>query len=890
MGKKFVVFFVALVLILVPSFISCKKPEVNNLNTEVNNSSEHVSNLPKKDTSSMQDTPSKQDTSSVQGISEEDYISNSKTNFPNYNDNISKSNSSGVVSNMSKYDKDERRSSVSSKYLLESWELNDGGTSDKISSACEGGTPGLHRWGVWIKNNTFGRSLDFSTEGSYAKVSDTKANFNKEFSLSVWVIAPPREDKDRVILYQGKDDKNYTKLYLDSQNNFELIYESTGVTGLESSGVSLTDGLWHHIGISRSGEDFAYYIDGKKVKQLKVDNVPTCKSQDIYIGSDADFKNGFDGTVAQLRIFSKSLSPSEMTETVPDKRDNKPARPRLNLKRGLVIDRRQYYSPKPMPHEGQTVREQDIINTKNMGFDHVKLLLTPNHLIAEDGSLIRENMFYINDVVEYVRKNNYVCILCLHPEGNFKPKYLGNLKNFEKLIKWYGEFAKYIKENWEPDMLALQLMTEPGSNNSTVSWSWMSDRMWGAVRNVLPEHTLLTSSDQYGNIERLKLMSPASDSNLVYTFTTYEPYTIGWYYYGTKPDVVTLWGYIKDIPYPVEEGFDYSDAIENAIELVPESQKAPARTRLKAYVDGICDGERTEFKNNYDSLYNAQWHMLRAKSLDDWRKKYGGNIHIMCVEFGCMDRLTPVNLWHSAVEGSGIPDSDRLLFVHDMRKSFDAYNIGWSYWSYNEAHTIFLPSKHVYGESPMPETAKNMFDYEMLDFGLGVTPLFDIPQWGVASTDIILGKMDSLYEGWVGFPSQKIGTSVSPAEGRGYLEVTSNTDIVFMRNLGNFDLSDYDKGTLHLSVYVSNPTVIKEGQIELSSSGTCDKDEFNFGEFGKNIILNKGWNNLSFSMKSAKKIGNPDLSSINYMRIYFVVSGGTTTVGVDNFYVALPKK
>jgi hypothetical protein len=363
-----------------------------------------------------------------------------------------------------------------------------------------------------------------------------------------------------------------------------------------------------------------------------------------------------------------------------------------------------------------------------MGFDHVKLLLTPNHLITEDGALKADNMFYIEQLVQYVVDNNYKCIVCIHPERDFKPYFLGGLVPFEALVTWYGELAKYILAHWSPDVVALQLMTEPGSNTSSGEWSWMSDRMWGAVRNVLPDHTIITSSDQYGNWERLKLMSPATDSNLIYSVTTYEPYTIGWYYYATDPNNKTYWGYIKNIPYPVVEGVNYTQAIENAIELVPANQKAEARAALTAYVEGRYDGAWSNFQNNYDSLYNAQWHLLRAKSLDDWSKKYGGNIHLMCVEFGCMDRLTPVNLWHTAVEGSGIPDADRIQFVHDMRSAFDQYNIGWDYWSYNEAHSVFLPEKHVYGTSPMPADAVKMFDWDMLETGLGVTPLVSKPQ------------------------------------------------------------------------------------------------------------------------------------------------------------------
>ena len=57
-------------------------------------------------------------------------------------------------------------------------------------------------------------------------------------------------------------------------------------------------------------------------------------------------------------------------------------------------------------------------------------------------------------------------------------------------------------------------------------------------------------------------MSPATDNNLIYSFTTYEPYAVGWSS-GCTSQVgnETFWNYIGDIPYPIEEGADYTAEI-----------------------------------------------------------------------------------------------------------------------------------------------------------------------------------------------------------------------------------------------------------------------------------------------------------------------------------------
>ncbi len=780
---------------------------------------------------------------------------------------------------------------------VEAWDLSDGGTEGTALSA-NSGTDASHRWGVWLKNSTFGFALDFSTQGSYAVAENSKVKLDDSFAVSAWVKAPVREEGKRVIVseeapairsygeklefdnfertgdwmasgsleivregakegngylstsidkkgdlvlskvfdrmdlsdyaedgylhmwvsvegvgnIQGgqleftssrspdKNEAHYTALSVDGDGvwteiylklssgketggeintkavnffriyfnatgpvtlklddmyfckevvekseegwqmfineNGELDFSAYGLEGLESSGCNIVDGDWHHTMVSYDGSTFIYYIDGVAVKAIDVTGTPVINSQNVYIGSDSEFFSHFDGSIAEVRIFDEAKTPGETTATVLDPTDNEEKAPRMDMHKGIVLDRRQYYgSDSRVIEPGAVVGYDDITAVINMGFDHVKLLLTPNHLINSDGTLKEREMEYITWVISHVTDQNFRAILCIHPESPFKETYLANLDQFEIVCKWYGELAEYIGEHWTPDQVSLQLMTEPYANNDSVEWTWMSDRMWGAVRNVLPEHTILTSSDSSGNIERLKLMSPATDENLIYTFTTYEPYTTGFSTFGAMGDPNAMWAYIKDVPYPIEEGVDYTKIIENCIEDVPSNMKEDARTLITDYINGVSDNGK-HYVNHYDSLYNAEWHMMRAKSLDDWRQKYGGNIHIMCVEFGCM--FPERSMATFAAHSLGISSESRYQFVKDMRSGFDAYDIGWSYWSYNEAFTIFVPkyALELSSKFPTADVLMQVIDYRMLEDSLGVTPKnkFEVP---AALTDAV---------------------------------------------------------------------------------------------------------------------------------------------------------
>jgi len=82
------------------------------------------------------------------------------------------------------------------------------------------------------------------------------------------------------------------------------------------------------------------------------------------------------------------------------------------------------------------------------------------------------------------------------------------------------------------------------------------------------------------------------------------------------------------------------------------------------------------------------------------------------------------------------------------------------------------------------------------------------------------------------------------------------------------DTSSY----LDLWLYVSDVSKFDGGgQLEITSAGRPDEDEYNWsvGDLG----LSNGWNELHLKISSASVMGNPDLSAINYFRLYQFVSG-----------------
>ena len=95
------------------------------------------------------------------------------------------------------------------------------------------------------------------------------------------------------------------------------------------------------------------------------------------------------------------------------------------------------------------------------------------------------------------------------------------------------------------------------------------------------------------------------------------------------------------------------------------------------------------------------------------------------------------------------------------------------------------------------------------------------------------------------------------------------------------DISKVEDKYLKLSLYVARTNdetadisaLVKDGQIELTSSGSSDANELAWGLGSLN--LSPGWNTVYLPFAKAVKRGSFDDTSVNYFRIYNLVSDNT---------------
>lgn len=145
---------------------------------------------------------------------------------------------------------------------------------------------------------------------------------------------------------------------------------------------------------------------------------------------------------------------------------------------------------------------------------------------------------------------------------------------------------------------------------------------------------------------------------------------------------------------------------------------------------------------------------------------------------------------------------------------------------------------------------------------------------------VFLDKCDS-EDGWdsgVGTPA----VSVDAKEGTASVEVSGNiSGTVFFQKVFSDPVNTgvtRGNGILQMYLYINEPSLLTDGQLEITSSGGCDVNELHFS--WKDMELHSGWNKLSLPLRNGSDAGL-DLTKVNFIRMYQAGASGDVTIKID---------
>lgn len=153
----------------------------------------------------------------------------------------------------------------------------------------------------------------------------------------------------------------------------------------------------------------------------------------------------------------------------------------------------------------------------------------------------------------------------------------------------------------------------------------------------------------------------------------------------------------------------------------------------------------------------------------------------------------------------------------------------------------------------------------------------------VQAASMTIDKCDST-AGWAGSDAVTLDTA-NKKEGTGCLTKTGRGTDWFKKTFSpaiNSGVTE-SNGYVHLWLYVSDTTKLAAtgAQLEITSSGGPDVNEYAWNL--RNVALVNGWNELTLKITNAEKIGSPNLAAINFIRLYYFLTG-SITCKLDDVY------
>ena len=163
---------------------------------------------------------------------------------------------------------------------------------------------------------------------------------------------------------------------------------------------------------------------------------------------------------------------------------------------------------------------------------------------------------------------------------------------------------------------------------------------------------------------------------------------------------------------------------------------------------------------------------------------------------------------------------------------------------------------------------------------LMVFSMFSTVSFGAEKVVKTIDNCDAV-DGWQANGPLEVDTDKK--EGAGSLKTSSDAALILQKPLSTpIDLSAFKNADVSLEfwVYLENRDIATEGQVELTSAGAPDQNEYSWPM--QAYQTDSGWTKVSVKLSEATITGgDPDLSAINWVRVYWLTSG-QNTMKIDN--------
>ncbi len=179
-----------------------------------------------------------------------------------------------------------------------------------------------------------------------------------------------------------------------------------------------------------------------------------------------------------------------------------------------------------MEHFKEYITEEDIINIKNMGMDHIRLGF--DQIVLEENPYeYREEIFCIIDnFISWCKKAGLNVVLNMHKAiGNYCDiKESLTLFDSEELQdRFIALWLQFEKRYSDDNSITFELLNEV-RNVEPQLWNDLAEKTINEIRKLNKSRKIIVGSTCWNSSNTLKDLKLYDDDNVIYTFHIYEPF------------------------------------------------------------------------------------------------------------------------------------------------------------------------------------------------------------------------------------------------------------------------------------------------------------------------------------------------------------------------------
>ncbi len=322
-----------------------------------------------------------------------------------------------------------------------------------------------------------------------------------------------------------------------------------------------------------------------------------------------------------------------------------PALRLAHLRRGIntsgwfaqVYDKRGYTKE----HFQSWTTAEDIALIKSMGFDHVRLSVDPQPMMANHrpDAIPVEYLGYLDAAVKMILDQGLAVVIDLHPDSEFKAR----LAKDDSFVQEFSDFWRVLARHystWDAERVFFEILNEPEMADR-YRWYGVQAKLAAAIREGAPQHTMIAAGARWSDDDDLVFIEPLRDPNVIYNFHFYEPHIFThqgatWSSY--------FWHWVKGLHYP--------SSPESAAKVAAAVPDAVDRLAVIRYGEDHWDAARID---------------AEITQVAEWARQRG--VPVVCNEFG--------------VYRDYVDPQDREAWIHDVRTALERRGMGWAMWDYS---------------------------------------------------------------------------------------------------------------------------------------------------------------------------------------------------------------